>query len=44
VFVTGACGSGAAPIKIQKAADGTYNVAEFLKTPNVGAHTQPPVL
>ncbi len=44
VLVTGGYSAGAAMIKIQKAADGTYSAAELFKTIDFGAHTQPPIL
>ncbi len=44
VLVTGGYSAGAAMIKIQKKADGSYDVAELFKNPNFGAHTQPPIL
>jgi outer membrane protein assembly factor BamB len=44
VLVTGGYSAGAALIKIQKAADGTYSAAELFKTVDFGAHTQPPIL
>jgi outer membrane protein assembly factor BamB len=44
VLVTGGYSAGAAMIKVQKAADGSYRVEEVFKTPDFGAHTQPPIL
>jgi hypothetical protein len=44
VLVTGGYSAGAAMLKVQKAADGTYSVAELFKNVNFGAHTQPPIL
>jgi len=44
VLITGGYSAGAAMIKVQKAADGTYNVAELFKNVDFGAHTQPPIL
>ena len=44
VLITGGYSAGAAMIKVQKAADGTYSVAELFKNVNFGAHTQPPIL
>lgn len=44
VLITGGYSAGAAMIKIQKAADGTYGVTELFKNVNFGAHTQPPIL
>jgi outer membrane protein assembly factor BamB len=43
-LITGGYNAGAAMIKIEKKADGTYNVTELFKNPDFGAHTQPPVL
>ena len=44
VLITGGYSAGAAMIKVQKAADGTYGVTELFKNVNFGAHTQPPIL
>jgi len=44
ILITGGYSAGAAMIKVQKAADGTYSVAELFKNVNFGAHTQPPIL
>ncbi len=44
VLITGGYNAGAAMIKIEKKADGTYNANELYKNPEFGAHTQPPVL
>ena len=44
MLITGGYNAGAAMIKIEKKADGTYNVIELFKNPEFGAHTQPPVL
>jgi outer membrane protein assembly factor BamB len=44
VLVTGGYQAGAAMIKIEKKADGTYSATELYKNPDFGAHTQPPVL
>jgi len=44
VLITGGYNAGAAMIKVQKKADGSYGVTELFKTPLYGAHTQPPVL
>jgi len=44
VLITGGYNAGAAMIKIEKRADGSYNVNELYKNPEFGAHTQPPVL
>lgn len=44
ILITGGYQAGAAMIKIEKKADGTYSVAELYKNRDFGAHTQPPVL
>jgi outer membrane protein assembly factor BamB len=44
VLVTGGYSAGAAMIKIEKKADGSYGVTELYKNADFGAHTQPPVL
>jgi outer membrane protein assembly factor BamB len=44
ILVTGGYEAGAAMIKIEKKADGTYDVKELYKNVDFGAHTQPPVL
>jgi outer membrane protein assembly factor BamB len=44
VLVTGGYEAGTALIKVEKNADGNYNVTELYKTVEFGAHTQPPVL
>lgn len=44
VLITGGYQAGAAMLKIEKKADGTFNVKELYKNPDFGAHTQPPVL
>lgn len=44
VLITGGYSAGAAMIRVQKAADGTYGVAELFKNTDFGAHTQPPIL
>ncbi len=44
VLMTGGYRAGSAMIKIQKKADGTYEVAELFKNPDFGSHTQPPIL
>jgi outer membrane protein assembly factor BamB len=44
VLITGGYQAGAAMIKIEKKADGSYSVTELYKNPDFGAHTQPPVL
>ena len=44
VLVTGGYGAGAAMIKVEKKADGTFAVSELFKNPDFGSHTQPPVM
>jgi hypothetical protein len=44
VLITGGYNAGAAMIKVQKAADGSYSATELFKNPDFGSHTQPPVL
>ena len=44
ILITGGYNAGAAMIKIEKKADGTYDVKELYKNPDFGAHTQQPVL
>jgi outer membrane protein assembly factor BamB len=44
VLITGGYQAGAAMLKIEKKADGSYNVKELYKNPDFGAHTQPPVM
>jgi outer membrane protein assembly factor BamB len=44
VLITGGYNAGAAMIKIEKKADGSFGVTELFKNPDFGAHTQPPVL
>jgi outer membrane protein assembly factor BamB len=44
VLITGGYNAGAAMIKVEKKADGSYSVKELYKNPDFGAHTQPPVL
>jgi outer membrane protein assembly factor BamB len=44
VLITGGYSAGAAMIKVQKTADGSYAATELFKNPDFGAHTQPPVL
>lgn len=44
VLVTGGYNAGAAMIKVQKNADGSFGTTELFKNPDFGAHTQPPVL
>jgi outer membrane protein assembly factor BamB len=44
MLMTGGYRAGSAMIKIQKKADGTYDVTELFKNPDFGSHTQPPIL
>ncbi len=44
VLITGGYNAGAAMIRVQKKADGSYGVTELFKNINFGAHTQPPIL
>jgi len=44
VLITGGYNAGAAMIRVEKKADGSYGVTELYKTVEFGAHTQPPVL
>jgi outer membrane protein assembly factor BamB len=44
VLITGGYSAGAAMIKVEKKADGTYGVTELFKTIDFGSHTQPPIL
>lgn len=44
VLITGGYSAGAAMIKVQKKADGSYGVTELFKNEDFGAHTQPPIL
>jgi outer membrane protein assembly factor BamB len=44
VLITGGYQAGAAMIKVEKKADGSYGVSELYKNADFGAHTQPPVL
>jgi len=44
LLMTGGYRAGAAMIKVQKKADGTYDVAELFKNAEFGTHTQPPIL
>jgi outer membrane protein assembly factor BamB len=44
VLVTGGYNAGAAMIKVEKKADGSFGVTELYKNPDFGAHTQPPIL
>jgi outer membrane protein assembly factor BamB len=44
VLITGGYEAGAAMIKAEKKADGSYGVTELFKTVEFGAHTKPPIL
>ncbi|HYK90110.1 MAG TPA: PQQ-binding-like beta-propeller repeat protein, partial [Acidobacteriota bacterium] len=44
VLITGGYRAGAAMIKVQRKADGGYEVTELFKNANFGSHTQPPIL
>jgi outer membrane protein assembly factor BamB len=44
MMITGGYQAGAAFIKAEKKADGSYSVTELYKNADFGAHTQPPVL
>ena len=44
VLITGGYNAGAAMIKVEKKADGSYGVTELYKTVEFGAHTKPPIL
>lgn len=44
VLITGGYNAGAAMIKVEKKADGTYGVTELFKNVDFGSHTQPPIL
>jgi len=44
VLVAGGYRAGAAMIKVQKKADGSYEVTELFKNADFGTHTQPPIL
>jgi len=44
MLITGGYRAGAAMIKVEKKADGSYGVTELYKTVEFGAHTQPPIL
>jgi outer membrane protein assembly factor BamB len=44
MLITGGYEAGAAMIKIDKKADGSYGITELYKNADFGAHTQPPVL
>lgn len=44
VLITGGYSAGSAMFRVQKKADGSYDVVELFKNPDFGAHTQPPIL
>ena len=44
LLITGGYRAGAAMIKVEKKAAGSYNVTELYKNPDFGTHTLPPVL
>ena len=44
VLISGGYSAGTAMIRVQKRADGGYEVAELFKNADFGSHTQPPVL
>jgi len=44
VLITGGYNAGAAMIKVEKKADGSYGVTELYKTIEFGSHTKPPIL
>jgi outer membrane protein assembly factor BamB len=44
VLITGGYRAGAAMIRVEKKADGSYGVTELFKNPDFGSHTQPPIL
>jgi len=44
VLITGGYQAGAAMIKIERKADGSFSVTELYKNADFGSHTQPPVL
>lgn len=44
MLITGGYRAGAAMIKVENKADGSYGVTELYKTVEFGAHTQPPIL
>jgi outer membrane protein assembly factor BamB len=43
-LMAGGYRAGSAMIKVQKKADGSYEVTELFKNPDFGSHTQPPIL
>jgi outer membrane protein assembly factor BamB len=44
ILITGGYNAGTTMLKVEKKADGTYNVTELLKNPDFGSHTQNPIL
>ncbi|HOW10002.1 MAG TPA: PQQ-binding-like beta-propeller repeat protein [Bacteroidales bacterium] len=44
ILITGGYQAGAAMIKVERKADGSFGVTELYKNPDFGTHTQPPVL
>lgn len=44
ILITGGYQAGAAMLKVEKKADGSYGVTELYKNPDFGSHTQNPVL
>ncbi len=44
MLITGGYNAGAAMIKVEKKADGSFNVTELYKNPDFGSHTQSPIL
>ena len=44
VLITGGYSAGAAMIKVEKKADGSFGVTELFKNADFGSHTQPPIL
>lgn len=44
ILITGGYRSGSVMLKVEKKAEGGYNVTELFKNAEFGAHTQPPVL
>jgi outer membrane protein assembly factor BamB len=44
VLLAGGYGAGSALFKVQKKADGGYDVTELFKNPDFGSHTQPPIV
>lgn len=44
LLITGGYQSGTVMIKVEKKGDGSFGVTEVFRNPDVGAHTQPPIL